>query len=429
MSRLDQSIFTGFAAALVALSLASCDPKQPVSSSDKRAKSAASSSAAQLHLPAAPNAKAAMEREPLVLARVEADPRLLDRQLEEYEVVLSSKTTSHSAEEQALRVRTLMVLIYARHGRPFVSPGWRPYAERLRWHLADPTYTEARLSAIDRKNLELLARLERRFDPAASTRVTDPLANVSKSAFPDCPPSAKLEEQTSTDGILTLTCWLGDPPAKRLRHGPSWSFYPTGRLASQSTFLNGRENGRSITWFWNGSRQHEEEHKLGMRHGTFRTFHANGVLAFEGRYERDQPVGTVRRYFSSGNLSLEGAYRAGREHGRWTTFYDNGRPAIISQFDNGSKHTDFQGFLPFIGYRMIRAGKAKSRLEFVRFVRLLDGSAAVHVREWPGAGDCRANAENAAILRRTNDNARWSSVLVRTTIPCYGVEPEQEGVF
>ncbi len=59
-------------------------------------------------------------------------------------------------------LRILRNTIYARHGRPFVSEILQHYFGTLEWYVADPTYTGARLAAVDRRNINLIRGLEDR---------------------------------------------------------------------------------------------------------------------------------------------------------------------------------------------------------------------------------------------------------------------------
>jgi hypothetical protein len=57
-------------------------------------------------------------------------------------------------------LRILRNMVYARRGRPFRSEILRDYFERLDWYKADPTYTDARLTPVDRRNVKIIQSAE-----------------------------------------------------------------------------------------------------------------------------------------------------------------------------------------------------------------------------------------------------------------------------
>jgi len=77
-------------------------------------------------------------------------PELLD------ELVPVEQLTQMSRRD----LRLLRNMVYARRGRPFRSPLLRAYFENLAWYKADPAYTDARLKALDRRNIKLIQSAE-----------------------------------------------------------------------------------------------------------------------------------------------------------------------------------------------------------------------------------------------------------------------------
>jgi hypothetical protein len=57
-------------------------------------------------------------------------------------------------------LRILRNMIYARHGRPFVSQILQDYFGRMAWYKADPQYTDKRLTDIDKKNVKIVLSVE-----------------------------------------------------------------------------------------------------------------------------------------------------------------------------------------------------------------------------------------------------------------------------
>jgi len=84
------------------------------------------------------------ERSPL------EDPQILDKQL----------TVDQLKDLSRRDLRLLRNTIYARRGRQFRSDLLRAYFEATDWYKADPGYTEARLTAVDNRNIKLIRSVE-----------------------------------------------------------------------------------------------------------------------------------------------------------------------------------------------------------------------------------------------------------------------------
>lgn len=59
-------------------------------------------------------------------------------------------------------LRLLRNTIFARRGRPYKSPTLQEYFDRMEWYKPDDGYTDARLTAIDRRNIQIVLSLEKR---------------------------------------------------------------------------------------------------------------------------------------------------------------------------------------------------------------------------------------------------------------------------
>jgi len=78
------------------------------------------------------------------------DPTLLDKQV-----------TVDSLKDFSRRdLRLIRNLIYARRGRPFKSDLLKGYFAGVDWYKADPAYTDARLTALDRRNINVILSVE-----------------------------------------------------------------------------------------------------------------------------------------------------------------------------------------------------------------------------------------------------------------------------
>jgi hypothetical protein len=78
------------------------------------------------------------------------DPTLLDKQL----------TVDQLKDFSRRDLRLLRNLIYARRGRPFHSDVLKSYFQAVEWYKPDPKYTDARLTAIDKRNINVILSVE-----------------------------------------------------------------------------------------------------------------------------------------------------------------------------------------------------------------------------------------------------------------------------
>jgi DNA-binding beta-propeller fold protein YncE len=78
------------------------------------------------------------------------DPALLD------ELMPVDKLKEMSGRD----LRLLRNMVYARRGRRFKSPILREYFEKLAWYKVDPAYSDARLTAVDHRNIKLIQSAE-----------------------------------------------------------------------------------------------------------------------------------------------------------------------------------------------------------------------------------------------------------------------------
>ena len=62
-------------------------------------------------------------------------------------------------------LKLLRNTIFARRGRPFVTPMLKAHFATVAWYKPDPKYSDDRLTNIDKKNIALIAGLEKKLSP------------------------------------------------------------------------------------------------------------------------------------------------------------------------------------------------------------------------------------------------------------------------
>ena len=66
-------------------------------------------------------------------------------------------------------VRKMRDEIYARHGKVFKDPWTQKYFASFDWYKANPNYTDAQLTAVEKGNLVVIASYEKKAVTAMST--------------------------------------------------------------------------------------------------------------------------------------------------------------------------------------------------------------------------------------------------------------------
>lgn len=72
-----------------------------------------------------------------------------------------------------------------------------------------------------------------------------------------------------------------------------------------------------------------------VRHGEFRAFYKDGTIASEGSYVHGREDGPWKDFHDNGKLAADGAYRAGRQHGTWKYFDIDGTPEETVEYADG----------------------------------------------------------------------------------------------
>lgn len=83
------------------------------------------------------------------------------------------------------------------------------------------------------------------------------------------------------------------------------------------------------------SRYPAPDGKRWIRHGEFRAFYANGTLASEGTYVHGREEGRWRDFHENGQVAAEGEYRDGRHHGPWRYYDDAGSLEETVEYADG----------------------------------------------------------------------------------------------
>jgi antitoxin component YwqK of YwqJK toxin-antitoxin module len=113
-----------------------------------------------------------------------------------------------------------------------------------------------------------------------------------------------------------------------LVHGVGKDFFPSGRLAEEAVYQNGRLMDKNGQWFSgvsklfyeNGQPWYEINYKNGFLDGTFKEYDENGQVMIIATYKDNQLNGPSKEFYPNGRLKSEFVYEDGlllssREYG------------------------------------------------------------------------------------------------------------------
>lgn len=102
------------------------------------------------------------------------------------------------------------------------------------------------------------------------------------------------------------------------------------KILAKMPILEGKENGKAIGWYKNGSKKFERNFLNGNREGIHRAWYENGRLAFLYFFHEDKFEGKQMSFFESGHRWQYLNYQNGYEEGKQKTWNDSGR--VINNF-------------------------------------------------------------------------------------------------
>ncbi|WP_291259472.1 toxin-antitoxin system YwqK family antitoxin [Fusobacterium sp.] len=91
-------------------------------------------------------------------------------------------------------------------------------------------------------------------------------------------------------------------------NGKWLTFYPNGNLKSIENWKNGKLFGKFVLYQENGNKIFETVYLNGKDNGKYLLFHKNGVLQVQGTFSNGIPKGTWKYYNKSGKLVGKAVY-------------------------------------------------------------------------------------------------------------------------
>jgi len=97
----------------------------------------------------------------------------------------------------------------------------------------------------------------------------------------------------------------------------TWNYYNNTRLVGQENYSNGIKNGRSLTFFENGTPATESNWTNGLLNGVSRSFYPSGKKKTEIMFMSGKRDGLSLVYYESGQTQIIGKYYNNQSDGDW----------------------------------------------------------------------------------------------------------------
>ncbi|MBK7967994.1 MAG: toxin-antitoxin system YwqK family antitoxin [Bacteroidetes bacterium] len=120
------------------------------------------------------------------------------------------------------------------------------------------------------------------------------------------------------------------------------SFWENGKIKAVGKYINQEKDST-----WNYYSENDtlltaiENYKLGKAHGIWKTFYPTGKISDEITYVNGLKEGPIKRYFTNGSIKVDGRYKADTFEGTIVHFHMNGKPYIKGQYKNGLKEGEW----------------------------------------------------------------------------------------
>ncbi|KAA8996287.1 hypothetical protein FJU31_13495 [Stenotrophomonas cyclobalanopsidis] len=95
------------------------------------------------------------------------------------------------------------------------------------------------------------------------------------------------------------------------------TYYPSGKIQSRGTMVDGRWHGVFQRWYESGAPFSEFEYRSGLKHGVLREWSEDGLLLLCATLQDGQLHGPYKSWWDSGLVKEEGNFHSGKRFGRY----------------------------------------------------------------------------------------------------------------
>lgn len=118
------------------------------------------------------------------------------------------------------------------------------------------------------------------------------------------------------------------------KEGKSITYSENGNIERESNYVNGRKEGKTIFYYENGNIKSESNYLNNELEGQSITYYENGSIKYESNYVNGKTEGKSITYYENGNIETEGNYENGRKEGKSIFYYENGLGSIVRLYHN-----------------------------------------------------------------------------------------------
>jgi antitoxin component YwqK of YwqJK toxin-antitoxin module len=122
------------------------------------------------------------------------------------------------------------------------------------------------------------------------------------------------------------------------RRDSVWTYYIQGTqriLSSRVEYSDGKRNGLEQRFFPSGRVADETHWVDDLKHGSWRQYFENGLLRLATTHVNNRIDGEFRSYYPNGNIEIEGLYSNGVPVGNWIRYDENGNYMATVRYENG----------------------------------------------------------------------------------------------
>jgi len=102
------------------------------------------------------------------------------------------------------------------------------------------------------------------------------------------------------------------------------TYYPSGKIKSRGTRVDGQWDGLCQRWFESGGLFTQSEYRDGVMNGLLQEWPEDGVLTLSAIIRNGDYDGPYKSWWDSGLLKEEGTFRRGKRVGRYTWYKVDG---------------------------------------------------------------------------------------------------------
>ncbi len=147
--------------------------------------------------------------------------------------------------------------------------------------------------------------------------------------------SDELEKRLDDTGMIRTMYAVGENEPFT---GTRISYREDGSKASETAFVDGKENGMWIRYREDGLKYSETPFVDGKQHGTMIIYREDGSKREEYVFENNYQISSkIFNYYGYGLKRSETPFVDGKKHGTWIRYHKDGSKAMETLYENGKE--------------------------------------------------------------------------------------------